>query len=492
MPAKALIPLPQGTTETSISKFRDALQDRKNSLEFPTTTRGGYGSGASSAPVTDWKASRLKPDPSEALVQLCRDVPASVGLLFGIPVVLTSGSGETQTREAFRRFVASTIQPLASLTGEALTAALSAPVANLNSIPARSGEVVRSLISVGVPSGKWYSRHGSETIGTAVGDLDIADDLTISRIWHASTSVFRLNRSGSGSLAAWVWGEGNVRSNSEFRPGDSTNNPLGEGHGKAIYIAFGPTGSLTEVEILLLDLVASAGNGWYNLALTAAQNAALGTLNAGDEVCFVVADVGGVPEPATLDTDAAVAVGAPGVSAGAGRVAAAVHEADAALAVGGPDVDATARVVARPAATNIQTARLAAGAWMPRTNPPRAVMPLVVTCEGPTEDLCPAICRELSARLDWCEVGATVYPADAAPHDTGYRGEYEAGAVVVSLDPNQSMPEFEQGDPEPSISEVRILLTQPTTGDSDDLDLFIARRADLRRVLSRLNGGIGA
>ena len=44
---------------------------------------------------------------------------------------------------------------------------------------------------------------------------------------------------------------------------------------------------------------------------------------------------------------------------------------------------------------------------------------------------------------------------------------------MVSLDVNQSLSEFEDGDPEPSISEVRILLTQPTTTDSDDLSLFI-------------------
>ena len=114
------------------------FEDRKHSLSFPITAARAFGSGASSAPTRDWAANRLQPDPSEGLVQLCKDVPAAVGLLFGIPVVLTSGSGsETQTREAFRRFVASTIQPLALLTAEALTAALSAPVAlNLRALRA--------------------------------------------------------------------------------------------------------------------------------------------------------------------------------------------------------------------------------------------------------------------------------------------------------------------------------------------------------------------
>ena len=110
-----------------------------------------------------------------------------------------------------------------------------------------------------------------------------------------------------------------------------------------------------------------------------------------------------------------------------------------------------ARVVPVPSATNVQVARLAAGAWMPRTNPPRAVMPLVVTCEGPTEDLCPAICRELATQLEWAVFGESAIPADAAPHGVipATRAPHDKGAVVVALDVNQSAPAFEQGSPEP-------------------------------------------
>ena len=42
---------------------------------------------------------------------------------------------------------------------------------------------------------------------------------------------------------------------------------------------------------------------------------------------------------------------------------------------GAPEVDATAVVVPVPSATNVQLAWLAAGAWMPRTNPSRAQIP---------------------------------------------------------------------------------------------------------------------
>ena len=199
-------------------------------------------------------------------------------------------------------------------------------------------------------------------------------------------------------------------------------------------------------------------------------------------------------EAGRADTAATAGAGAPALTARAETVGV-QPPADVGgdVETGAPEVDATARVVPVPSATNVQLAWLAAGAWMPRTNPPRAVMPLVVRCEGATEDLCPAICRELVKKLDWCEFGETAIPSDAAPHGviTASSSQHVIGCVVVSLDVNQSMPEFEDGSPEPSISEVRILLTQPTTTDSDDLELFISRRADLRRVLSRLTGGIG-
>ena len=440
----------------------------------------------------------------------------------------------------------------------------------IDTIPSKAGEVCRALITAAVPSGKWYSRHGGETIGAISADSDLAirsGDLILSRIWHAGDTVFRLNRSGAGSLAAWVWGAGNVRGNGEFRPGDATDAPLGEGHAKSIYLAFGAD---VEVELLLLSLIASSGTGWYNCALTADQNALLDTLGGDFEVNFVIADTAGAPpEPAIRDTAGAVAAGAPGLTAGAEAVPARVLDTDATItagapsvdagaetvqpgdadtggdvaagaprvsadaevvpagdtgttatvgagapvltaraekvgvappsdaggdvAAGAPEVDATARVVPVPSETNVQIAWLGAGAWMPRTNPTRAVMPLVVRCQGGTEDLCPAICRELDKKLDWAIFSETAIPFDAAPHGTitGASGQHVIGGVVVSLDVNQSLPDFEDGSPEPSISEVRILLTQPTSSDSDDLPLFIARRADLRRVLSRLTGGIG-
>ena len=439
----------------------------------------------------------------------------------------------------------------------------------IDTIPSKAGEVCRALITAGNTSGKWYSRHGGETIGAISADSDLAirtGDLILSRIWHAGDTVFRLNRSGTGSLAAWVGGAGNVRGNGEFRPGDSTDSVLGPGHAKSIFIAFG-SDSLVELE--LLSLISSSGTSWYNIALSETQNALLDTLGGDYEVNFVIGNTAGEPEPATLDTSGDLAAGAPGLTAGAVAVPARVLDTDATItagapsvdagaetvqpgdadtggtaaagaprvsadaevvpagdtgttatvgagapvltaraetvgvappsdaggdvATGAPEVDATARVVPVPSATNLQTCRMMAGAWMPR-RARVAVMPILATVEGPAEDLVRAICREICRQLPYYTYGESCIPADAAPTGTlgPSEGEHTPGAIVVSLDPNQSEPEFSGGGGwEPAVSEVRLLVTQATTTDFSDLELFITRRADLRRVLSRLTGGIG-
>ena len=60
--------------------------------------------------------------------------------------------------------------------------------------------------------------------------------------------------------------------------------------------------------------------------------------------------------------------------------------------------------------------------------------------------------------------------------------------MLISLDPNQPAPEYVESNAKPDVSEVRLILTQPVTTDLDDLDLFIARRADVCGVMAFVNG----
>ena len=128
LPVKMIIPLPQGLPAAG-ETMKDRIQNGNDQVILPTTTAGGMGAGRSSAPLTDWKVSRLKSEPNESLVALCKDVPTQVGSLFGIPPVLTSGGGsETQTREAFRRFILTAIAPLALIVSRELSRAFEEPV----------------------------------------------------------------------------------------------------------------------------------------------------------------------------------------------------------------------------------------------------------------------------------------------------------------------------------------------------------------------------
>ena len=144
--------------------------------------------------------------------------------------------------------------------------------------------------------------------------------------------------------------------------------------------------------------------------------------------------------------------------------------------------------------TRIQRVIFNAGAWMPRPTPRRAIMPCSVTVEGDTSALVPDLCHELSRELTWAEYGETVIPSDAAPRGTitDSSGEHVYGGLLVSLDPNQPAPEYSSTNAKPDVSEVRLILTQPVTTNLDDLDLFIARRADVCGVLAVLNGEIDA
>ena len=129
LPTKMVIPMPQGAG-IDTNTLRSDFQNNNFQIAFPTTTSAGFGGGRGSAPMTDWKVTRLKGEPDEGLVGLCKDIPGQVGVLYGIPNVLTSGGGsETQTREAFRRFVLTAVEPLALIIAGECTRVFERPVA---------------------------------------------------------------------------------------------------------------------------------------------------------------------------------------------------------------------------------------------------------------------------------------------------------------------------------------------------------------------------
>ena len=411
---------------------------------------------------------------------------------------------------------------------------------HLNTIPAQAGELMRALIEVesGSDSNAWWldARADPATQGALVaGSMDVSGSGGALARWRyrwGGVDNILLNKTGPGNFSDWVAEGGFVRD-------------------KYVLIASDDTDPSIDVQIAFNDFV-SAGGSFCRIPLSSADVTKLNRLtNNFNLLNIVVSDEPGSgpvppPTPVTHDTEGSVEAGAPGVSADAEVVPAAVRDTASSVAAGAPTVGAQAEVVsADPATVRDTGGDVAAGAptiaaqaeVVPAgerdtaatveagapavtaraetvgVQPPEdvggdvaagapevdatarvAVMPLLAVVEGPAEDLVRAICREICRELPYYTYGESCVPADAAPTGTlgPSQGEHVAGAIVVSLDPNQSEPEVGAGSLEPAVSDIRLLVTQATTTDFSDLELFISRRADLRRVLSAMTGGIGA
>ena len=118
MPTKALIPMPQGNIDKDT--LRNDIQNRAYQVAFPETTAGGFGSGRTSAPTTDWNPKRLMPTPDPALVQASSDAQARVVAALGAHPALIGGGAKNGSvdREAVKQFRKFLMQPIARLIEE--------------------------------------------------------------------------------------------------------------------------------------------------------------------------------------------------------------------------------------------------------------------------------------------------------------------------------------------------------------------------------------
>ena len=145
--------------------------------------------------------------------------------------------------------------------------------------------------------------------------------------------------------------------------------------------------------------------------------------------------------------------------------------------------------------TTITRVTFGASMWMPRPEPPRAVMPIVVTIGGfDSSDLILDLATWLSAQLAWGDLYATIVPLDSVPLEAIEIDTLAArvGALLVAVDFNQAAPAYPDDGygAEPDSADCRISLEQFVSGRSEDRDLLVARRRDLVQALAPLNGTI--
>lgn len=145
--------------------------------------------------------------------------------------------------------------------------------------------------------------------------------------------------------------------------------------------------------------------------------------------------------------------------------------------------------------TNIGRIQFGSGVFVPRPEPPRAVLTLIVTVRGwDALDLVPDLANHLAARLAWAEVDRNVVPIDAAPIESIPADALAArvGAVTVALDFNQPAPIYTAESDLPDEVEVRVLLSQMVSSRSADRAMLVSRRRSMMELLGPLNGCIGA
>ena len=127
-----IMPMPDDQSDAATSVLRSVLANLKGRLTLTPTTRGGYGAGQEARPQQDWVQRRIGATPPEATITLRGDVERSVLAACGVPVELVETGQGTASREAYRRFLHSSVNPVAKLVEEELRVKLDTPDLSLN------------------------------------------------------------------------------------------------------------------------------------------------------------------------------------------------------------------------------------------------------------------------------------------------------------------------------------------------------------------------
>ena len=122
-PVGNLLPLPSKGSVTALQGDIDRLSGRTVLVE---STAGGYGD-KEAAPRGDWQTRRIGADPPEAMIGLRKDVQASILAACGCPGSLIERSDGTLAREEMRRFLHSTISPVARVVADEMAVKLDTP-----------------------------------------------------------------------------------------------------------------------------------------------------------------------------------------------------------------------------------------------------------------------------------------------------------------------------------------------------------------------------
>ena len=117
-----LLPVPQdggeGGDEDPLAQLKADIANLRGRHALVETTAAGWGEGRTAAPQSDYKPQRIGAHPPESLPTLRSQAAESVLSACGVPVSLVSAADGTSQREAWRRFVMGSVEPLLDIVGQ--------------------------------------------------------------------------------------------------------------------------------------------------------------------------------------------------------------------------------------------------------------------------------------------------------------------------------------------------------------------------------------
>ena len=136
-PVGSLIPMPadagEGDTTTGdggegddpLAPLKREIAGLRGRVGLVESVAAGWGEGRAASPAQDWAVRRLGAAPPDSLPVLREAVEATVLACAGVPPDLARPGG--RTRESYRQWAASSVEPLARMVAEELGRALDVP-----------------------------------------------------------------------------------------------------------------------------------------------------------------------------------------------------------------------------------------------------------------------------------------------------------------------------------------------------------------------------
>lgn len=121
-----LLPIPTDGNDPTVAGLKADVANLGGKTALVETTSAGYGQGRAAAPAADYKPQRIGATFTANTVPVYNAVQLSILAACGVPIELVSESEGTGQREAWRRFLHGTVQPLADVVAAELTRATGA------------------------------------------------------------------------------------------------------------------------------------------------------------------------------------------------------------------------------------------------------------------------------------------------------------------------------------------------------------------------------